>query len=138
MIANLHSDLATPSQRHRFVELFAARIAEDELLGPVFGHTGHVSRGEYVWWEQALTGMRYYGRLLANTAAQLPCNTYFERWCAVLESTFRQYFHGPGAAEAQGYVLNLATMLEHWRLAQQRHKALAHPSHTGSKSQLAA
>ncbi|GAB3865984.1 hypothetical protein GCM10028824_05820 [Hymenobacter segetis] len=138
MTAYLPSDLATPSQRHRFVELFAALIAEDDLLGPVFGGAGRVSRGEYAWWEQALTGMRYYGRLLANTAAQLPCNAYFGRWCALLETTFRQYFHGPNAAEAQGYVLNLATMLGHWRMAQQRHPALAQLSHTGSKSQLAA
>ena len=138
MTAHLPSDLATPSQRHRFVELFAARIAEDELLGPIFGHAGHVSRGEYAWWEQALTGMRYYGRLLADTAAQLPCNTYFERWCALLESTFRQYFRGPGAAEAQGYVRNVATMLGHWHLARQRHPALAQPNRTELKSQLAA
>ncbi|GAB3847173.1 hypothetical protein GCM10028822_08190 [Hymenobacter terrigena] len=125
MATHLPSDLATPSQRHRFVELFAARIAEDELLGPVFGGAGHLTRREYAWWEQALTGMRYYGRLLADTAGQLPCSTYFERWCKVLETTFRQYFHGPDAAEAQGHVLNVATMLGHWQLARQRPPALA-------------
>ena len=138
MAAHFPSDLATPLQRQRFVKLFAARIAEDELLGAAFGGAGHISRSEYAWWEQALTGMSYYGRLLANTASQLPCGTYFERWCKILENTFQQYYHGPSAAEAHGYVLNVGTMLGHWRLAQQRHPALALPSHTGSKFQLVA
>lgn len=131
-------DLTTPWHRHRFVELFAARLAEDELLGPVFGGQGHVLRREYAWWEQALTGMCYYGRLPDNAAGQLPCSTYFRRWCTALEDTFRQHFHGPSATEAQGYVLNLATMLGHWHLAQQRRRTLAGPNHRGSISRLVA
>ena len=142
MVTPSFSDLATPAQRQRFVDLFAARIAGDKLLGPAFGVPRHITLREYAWWEQALTGRCYQGRLLGEIPGQPPCGTYFVRWCAQLESIFKNHFYGPHAAEARGYVLNVATMLAHWQLVRGlRSAAAARPvpvSQSVSKSRLAA
>ncbi|MBC6990543.1 MULTISPECIES: globin family protein [Hymenobacter] len=124
-------DLVTPAQRRRFVHLFAARVAADRLLGPAFAGelsvVGHrVSRAECAWWEQALAGKCYTGRLTPE-AHQLPLTgQHFAQWCHLLDATLHQHFHGPQATEARGLLRNFATMLAHWQFARQSRQLGSH------------
>jgi hypothetical protein len=114
-------DLDTPAQRRQFVNLFTARIAQDDVLSLVFSRPfeteiHYVSAQEYAWWELALTGNWYQGQ---PGYAQPHAGPLFARWCQLLKNTFYENFSGPQATEAQGHVLNLATMLTHRHLTQQ-------------------
>lgn len=120
-------DLNTPAQRRQFVNLFTARLAQDEVVSLVFRRpleTGihYISAQEFAWWELALTGAWYQGQ---PGHAQPHAGPLFARWCQVLKNTFYEHFNGPQATEAQGHVLNLATMLMHRHLTQQPEYATA-------------
>ncbi|MGY2132505.1 hypothetical protein ACW9KT_09765 [Hymenobacter sp. HD11105] len=114
-------DLDTPAQRREFVNLFTANIAQDDVLSLVFSRPleteiHYVSAQEYAWWELALTGAWYQGQ---PGHARPHAGPLFACWCQLLKSTFYENFSGPQATEAQGHVLNLATMLMHRHLTQQ-------------------
>jgi hypothetical protein len=114
-------DLDTPALRRHFVNLFTARIAKDDVLGLAFSRPfeteiHYVSAQEYAWWELALTGDWYQGQ---PGHAQPHAGPLFARWCQLLKNTFYENFSGPQTTDAQGHVLNLATMLAHRHLTQQ-------------------
>ena len=122
-------DLDTPAKRQHFVNLFTARIAKDDVLGLVFSRplengVHYTSEQEYTWWELALTGAWYQGQ---PGHAQPHAGPLFARWCQLLKNTFYENFSGPQATEAQGHVLNLATMLTHRHLTQQPEYERAEP-----------
>ncbi|QIL74889.1 hypothetical protein [Hymenobacter sp. HDW8] len=122
----MHSlpDLDTPARRQQLVSQFMDRLANDELLSSVFGNSinadGSAAPAEHqAWWDSALAGECYQGRPLRATHVHPYTGPLYERWCQLLKNTFDRNFEGPEATAAQGHVLNLATMLSHWRLAQQ-------------------
>jgi truncated hemoglobin YjbI len=118
-------DLDTPARRQQLVSQFMDRLANDALLCPVFGNSMTADRPvsspaeQQAWWDAALAGECYQGRPLRATHVHPYTGPLYERWCQLLKNTFDRNFEGPEATAAQGHVLNLATMLSHWRLAQQ-------------------
>lgn len=113
-------DCISPKQFRRFVRLFTHRVAGDALLSPAFPGPHHApAAGEYAWWEQALAGRHYTGRPPHREATPPFTARQIGRWCSLLETSLDETLSDPGAAEAKGLVLNLATMLAHWQLNQQ-------------------
>lgn len=118
-------DLDTPARRQLLVSQFMDRLSNDEALSPVFGstmnanHLGAVQPEQQAWWDSVLAGECYQGRPLRTTHMHPYTGPLYERWCQLLKNTFDSNFDGPEATTAQGHVLNLATMLAHWQLAQQ-------------------
>jgi truncated hemoglobin YjbI len=101
------------------------RLANDDVLSPVFGGTTNADslgasheEEQQAWWDAALAGECYQGRPLRATHVPPYIGPLYERWCRLLKNTFDKNFDGPEATAAQGHVLNLATMLAHWQLAQ--------------------
>ncbi|GAB2955182.1 hypothetical protein GCM10027048_21100 [Hymenobacter coalescens] len=117
-------DLSSPLERRRFARLFTARVADDALLGPVFGRPQEPAQAEYEWWERALAGHCYLGR--PPHGGHWPCSeAQVRRWRQLLTATFRSAFAGPQAAEAEARLLNEAAMRGHWQLTQRHRPAPA-------------
>jgi truncated hemoglobin YjbI len=144
MVTRSLSDLDTPAQRQRFIDHFAARLAEDAALSSVFGEarsTSHcfiTQKREQAWWASMLAGTFYQGRPLRNSHSLPHIGTLFSRWCHVLKKTINEYFHGPQAAAAQGHMLNVATMLAHCDFIQRYGYSAEHTIYDGASRTLIA
>lgn len=143
---DMHSlpDLDTPARRQQLISQFMDRLANDEVLSSVFGNpmnaysrnTAH--KEQQAWWESALAGECYQGRPLRATHVHPYIGPLYERWCRLLKNAFDRNFDGPEATAAQAHVLNLATMLAHWQLAQQHSYPASYSTHDNDAKELAA
>ena len=143
---DMHSlpDLDTPARRQQLVSQFMDRLANDQVLSSVFGNPMNAysrsaaQQEQQAWCESALAGECYQGRPLRASHVHPYTGPLYERWCQLLKNTFDRNFEGPEATAAQGHVLNLATMLAHWQLAQQHCYRDGYITHDNATKKLAA
>lgn len=102
----------------RMVDDFYGRVAQDELLAPIFFHrlsddwAAHLEK-MYTFWNAALFGEPgYRGNPFAAHATMPVAAAHFERWLSLFNQTVDTWFEGPVAREARQRGLIMATTFE--------------------------
>lgn len=111
-------DLDNPKAIERFVELFYARLLEDEQLGPIFVDIAQIDIREHfprirAYWEKLLLGTDSYHRHTMNLhravhRKQSLTAADFERWLSYFVASVDSEFEGEYAERAKRIATQIA------------------------------
>lgn len=114
------ADLACPEEIADLVRIFYARVAEDDLLGPVFVRQAAVDWDEHqrtltaFWCKLELSLPGYYGSPTEKHAALSTVRPFravqFERWLALFHDTVDSGWEGPHAESIKAEATRIASM----------------------------
>lgn len=111
-------DIQGPEDIKRMVDDFYDRVAQDDLLAPIFNFrlstywVPHLEK-MYLFWNAALFGVKgYMGNPFAKHATMPVEAAHFERWLSLFTQTVEAHFAGPMAEEAKRRALIMATTFE--------------------------
>ncbi|GEO04792.1 hypothetical protein AAE02nite_24560 [Adhaeribacter aerolatus] len=115
---DLKHDIQGLEEVKLMVDDFYARVAEDELLAPIFNFrlstywVPHLEK-MYTFWNAALFGVKgYTGNPFAKHATMPVEAKHFERWLSLFNETVDKHFTGPMAEEAKRRALIMANTFE--------------------------
>jgi hemoglobin len=115
---NTKHDIEELSDIKLLVDDFYGKVAQDELLAPIFNYRLSTYWGPhlekmYTFWQAALFGISgYTGNPFAKHATMPVEAEHFARWLNLFNKTVDEHFAGPMAEEAKRRGLIMATTFE--------------------------
>lgn len=116
--SGLDRDLDTTEAIEQMVEAFYAKVAVDDLLGPVFNDVAHVDWNLHVpkiarFWNRILLEQPGYEgnplRSHEHVNAKTPMTQqHFDRWLSLFRDTIAATWSGPKATRAIAFAENVA------------------------------
>ncbi len=114
----MHPDIETLSDIRLLVDTFYARVREDSLIGPIFGHViqdrwpEHLDKMYRFWQTVLLDEHTYFGGPFPPHA-ELPIDErHFQAWLRLWQHTVDDLFAGKRADEAKWRADKMATMFQ--------------------------
>jgi len=110
------TDIQSRYDIERLVDLFYAKVFNDELLSPIFGAVDweHHKPIMYDFWSSLLLGDQRYQGNPFRKHIDLPIKSvHFDRWLKLFTETLNDNFSGEKAEEAKTRAHTIAGIFQH-------------------------